>query len=101
MNDPPIRWQPIETLDKATRDNQLVTLKVAGRPVLASWHTEPVNGRSFWWNGDVTDEGELIETSNPTDWALVDLGSGLVDQSQKMTVAARAMADKKTVGHLS
>ncbi len=30
-----------------------------------------------------------------------DLGSGLVDQSQKMTVAARAMADKKTVGHLS
>ena len=31
----------------------------------------------------------------------VDLGSGLVDQSQKMTVAARAMADKKTVGHLS
>jgi len=29
------------------------------------------------------------------------LGSGLVDQSQKMTVAARAMADKKAVGHLS
>ncbi len=29
------------------------------------------------------------------------IGSGLVDQSQKMTVAARAMADKKTVGHLS
>ena len=29
------------------------------------------------------------------------LGSGLVDQSQKMTVAARTMADKKTVGHLS
>jgi len=29
------------------------------------------------------------------------LGSGLGDQSQKMTVAARAMADKKTVGHLS
>ena len=32
---------------------------------------------------------------------LMRLGSGLVDQSQKMTVAARAMADKKTVGHLS
>jgi len=29
------------------------------------------------------------------------LGSGLVDQSQKMTVAARAMAEKKAVGHLS
>ena len=28
------------------------------------------------------------------------LGSGLVDQSQKMTVAARAIADKKTVGQL-
>lgn len=30
-----------------------------------------------------------------------DLGSGLIDQSQKMTVAARAMAEKNTVGHRS
>ena len=29
------------------------------------------------------------------------LGSGLIDQSQKMTVAARAMAEKKTVGQRS
>ncbi|BAK67391.1 hypothetical protein SLG_27160 [Sphingobium sp. SYK-6] len=29
------------------------------------------------------------------------LGSGPVDQSQKNTVAARAMAEKKAVGHLS
>ncbi|WP_369691272.1 S-4TM family putative pore-forming effector [Sphingobium amiense] len=29
------------------------------------------------------------------------LGSGLVDQSQKMTVAARAMAEKKALGHRS
>ncbi|PZO89636.1 MAG: DNA methyltransferase [Sphingomonas sanxanigenens] len=29
------------------------------------------------------------------------LGSGLTDQSQKMTVAASAMAEKKAVGHLS
>ena len=29
------------------------------------------------------------------------LGSGLVDYSQKMTVAARAMAEKKTVGQRS
>ncbi len=29
------------------------------------------------------------------------LGSGLVDHSQKMTVAARAMAEKKTVGQRS
>ena len=29
------------------------------------------------------------------------LGSGLVDQSQKMMVAASAMAEKKTVGHRS
>ena len=29
------------------------------------------------------------------------LGSGLIDQSQKMTVAARAMADRKVIGHLS
>ena len=31
----------------------------------------------------------------------VELGSGLVDQSQKMTVAAKAMAERKTVGHRS
>ena len=29
------------------------------------------------------------------------LGSGLIGQSQKMTVAARAMAERKTLGHLS
>ena len=29
------------------------------------------------------------------------LGSGLVDQSQKITVAARAMAERKAIGHLS
>jgi hypothetical protein len=29
------------------------------------------------------------------------LGSGLTDQSQKMTVAARAMAEKKALGHRS
>ena len=29
------------------------------------------------------------------------LGSGLIDQSQKITVAARAMAERKTIGHLS
>ena len=29
------------------------------------------------------------------------LGSGLVDQSQKMTVAARATAEKKAFGHRS
>ena len=29
------------------------------------------------------------------------LGSGLVDHSQKMTVAASATAEKKTVGHRS
>jgi hypothetical protein len=29
------------------------------------------------------------------------LGSGLVDHSQKMTVAARATVEKKTVGHRS
>jgi len=33
--------------------------------------------------------------------APVSVGSGLTDQSQKMTVAARAMAEKKTVGQRS
>ncbi|WP_414711598.1 thioredoxin family protein [Sphingobium sp. UBA5915] len=32
---------------------------------------------------------------------MVELGSGLVDYSQKMTVAARTMAEKKAVGQRS
>lgn len=32
---------------------------------------------------------------------IVQLGSGLVDHSQKMTVAARATAEKKAVGQRS
>jgi hypothetical protein len=32
---------------------------------------------------------------------LAELGSGLIDQSQKMTVAARATAEKKAFGHRS
>ncbi len=35
-----------------------------------------------------------------TIWSDV-LGSGPIDQSQKITVAARAMAERKTIGHLS
>ena len=35
------------------------------------------------------------------DYEHIDLGSGLIGHSQKMTVAARAMAEKKTVGHRS
>ena len=31
----------------------------------------------------------------------MNLGSGLIDQSQKMTVAARATAEKKAFGHRS
>ena len=35
------------------------------------------------------------------DGMLVGLGSGLIGHSQKMTVAARATAEKKTVGQRS
>ena len=73
MNGPPIQWQPMNALDDNTRGGQLITLKVDGRPVLDSWHIDPATGRSFWWNGDATDDGDLIEIHNPTDWARVDL----------------------------
>ncbi len=39
---------------------------------------------------------QILETA-----FLYTLGSGLVDHSQKMTVAARAMAEKKAVGQRS
>jgi len=47
---------------------------------------------------------ELLSISSnlcARNYGMFGLGSGLIDQSQKMTVAARAMAEKKTVGHRS
>jgi hypothetical protein len=44
-----------------------------------------------------TFQDDLAE--NPMSFMI--LGSGLIDQSQNMTVAARAMAEKKAVGHRS
>ncbi|MGW8189696.1 hypothetical protein [Sphingomonas hankookensis] len=41
----------------------------------------------------------LIAKPNDPNWQF--LGSGLVDHSQKMTVAARAIAEKKAVGQRS
>jgi len=48
----------------------------------------------------IGDEIEGIDVGNHPYFDVL-LGSGPVDQSQKMTVAARAMAEKKAVGHLS
>ena len=57
--------------------------------------------------------GEIVVTAQKREQKLQDiglsisaiggeqLGSGLTDQSQKMTVAARAMAEKKALGHRS
>ena len=45
------------------------------------------------------DNGPLYDSCTYLSYS--SLGSGLVDQSQKMTVAARAMAERKTVGHRS
>ncbi|QKS00561.1 hypothetical protein F9288_13730 [Sphingomonas sp. CL5.1] len=55
-----------------------------------------------------SDAKDIIVTAQRRAERLVDvpisvnvLGSGLVDQSQKMTVAASAMAEKNTRGHRS
>lgn len=46
--------------------------------------------------------GELLRAIDDYEGApITRLGSGFVGQSQKMTVAARAMAEKKAVGHRS
>ena len=47
------------------------------------------------------DEGREVVKINEHLKAAWQLGSGLIDQSQNMTVAARAMAEKKAVGHRS
>ena len=44
---------------------------------------------------------EEMRRSLPPEMTRPTLGSGLVDQSQKMMVAASAMAEKKTCGHRS
>ena len=59
--------------------------------------------------GRVRDRAVVVQqnTKRPVQFELVEparktlLGSGLIDHSQKMTVAASATAARKTVGHLS
>jgi hypothetical protein len=46
-------------------------------------------------NGDKLGRGPFVES------LVRALGSGLIDQSQKMMVAARATAEKKAFGHRS
>ena len=50
---------------------------------------------------DNEEKGQIAATELREAAERLGLGSGLTDQSQKMTVAARAMAEKKALGHRS
>ena len=81
-----------------------------GMELALKWHIEYAGGRipknaghkldvlvqAFRETASDLDEDETYISEFNTD-----LGSGLVDQSQKITVAASAMAEKKTVGQRS
>jgi type II secretory pathway pseudopilin PulG len=65
----------------------------------------PANLQCLLFVGDIV-FGEVVVKFAKSDGTRcfpqgVDLGSGLIDQSQKMTVAARATAEKKAFGHRS
>ena len=92
-------------VDSASIKLRLYTSGTTGTPeaALHSHNTiERVEQISFagWQVSD--DDGILIPSpvTHTTEYAN-GLGSGLVDYSQKMTVAARAMVEKKTVGQRS
>ena len=53
-------------------------------------------GKVGGYNTALNDVGRIAAANR-----IKPLGSGLVDQSQKMTVAARAMAERKAVGQRS
>ena len=56
----------------------------------------------YYWRQALKTDSRVLGADHPDLAATMNsLGSGLVDQSQKMTVAARAMAERKTVGHRS
>ncbi len=72
----------------------------------------PVQNEAFFLDVDVfshlkicLNDGDHFHAKKFFDYIIYNLaqslGSGLIDQSQKMTVAARAIAEKKTVGHRS
>ena len=69
--------------------------RVIGHRVgLAAFGTAAVMGATMLWIGLAPIGLAIVAV------AFI-LGSGLTDQSQKMTVAARAMAEKKVVGQRS
>jgi len=70
---PALHWSEMASIDTVGGRIGTVMLRVEGRPVLACWHCDPASGRSFWWNGEMTDDGDLVEVDEPTGWALVDL----------------------------
>ena len=77
-----------------------VMVVVDGQP-----HSVEVKTRQFLRRPtEITRWPVEMQTKGDADFFIfieLDLGSGLIDQSQKITVAARAMAERKTIGHLS
>ena len=71
----------------------IVLLAAAGAPVWGGGASGVVWAQVPWLLSQLVPL-RYLRLSSP-------LGSGLVDHSQKMTVAARAMAEKKAVGQRS
>ncbi len=67
-------------------------------PEQADLTTLTVELLSAFVSNNTIESGDLAGLIQTTHAAL---GSGLVDQSQKMTVAARAIAEKKAIGQRS
>ena len=92
----------INVADAGTVTNVTFTLNNLSHTFLSDlFGTLSHNGVSVTWLNRTGSASDLGGTYTISDLGATTLGSGLVDQSQKMTVAARAMAERKTVGHRS
>ena len=83
----------------STRLNDIVAS--AGRASALAIAVLLTNAPAFGSPGSSATASSRQDTPRWDDASKAALGSGLVDQSQKMTAAASATAEKKTVGHRS
>ncbi len=95
--------QPEEADDQFHTVAELLIAHALGDEAASRWATERVGS-----DEGSTDAGKFTIQWHHDSWGSADnggyyrrLGSGLIDQSQKMTVAARATAEKKAFGHRS
>jgi NAD(P)H-dependent FMN reductase len=104
--DTPTQWMRRQAEARDDMDVDVVDLRDHPMPFFdeatSNLWAPSVNPEAVRWQQTIGQyDGYIFVVAELTIRSRACLGSGLTDQSQKMTVAARAMAEKKALGHRS